>query len=143
MLTLFYEPLQIQTEWIQIVGSVRDLVWASVDDSDSGSVKDLVWYSIYASVGDSVCASVCASVDDSVRDSVGDLVWDSDSGSVWDSVWDSVRAYTSSFFKIQYEYDFSSAVKLWNAGFVPSFDGKKWRLHSGKTAEVVYERRRK
>ena len=34
---------------------------------------------------------------------------------------------------------FSSAVKLWDDGLVPNFDGKVWRLHSGKSADVVYE----
>ena len=33
----------------------------------------------------------------------------------------------------------SKAVKLWEAGLVPSFDGKVWRLHTGKDAQVVYE----
>ena len=119
------KEIALLDEWIQIVGSVR------------GSVKDLVWYSIYASVGDSVCASVGASVWDSVGASVWDSILDSDSGSVWGSV----MAYLSSFFKIKYTYDFSYAIKLWNSGFVPSFDGKKWRLHSGKKAEIVYEKK--
>jgi hypothetical protein len=61
--------------------------------------------------------------------------WDS----VWTSVRDSVWTYSSSFFAINYEYDFSSAVKLWESGLVPSFDGKTWRLHTGKDARVVYE----
>jgi hypothetical protein len=30
-------------------------------------------------------------------------------------------------------------MKLWEAGLVPSFDGKVWRLHSGKSADIVYE----
>jgi len=71
--------------------------------------------------------SVWASVGDSVRDSV------------WDSVRDSVWGYISSFISIEYERDYSSAVKLWEAGLVPSFDGETWRLHSGVNAEVVYE----
>jgi hypothetical protein len=72
-------------------------------------------------------ASVWASVRDSVRASVGA------------SVWDSVRAYTSSFFDIKYNLDFSPCIKLWEQGLVPSFDGTTWRLHSGKKAEIVYE----
>jgi len=119
-------------EWIQLVGSVRDSVWYSVRDS--------VWGSVGASVGDSVEASVW----DSVWNSVWTSVWGSVGASVWgsvvDSVWDSVKAYISSFFKIKYEHDLSSVIKLWNSGFVTSFDGKKWRLHSGKKAEVVYEK---
>jgi hypothetical protein len=67
----------------------------------------------------------------SVRASVRDRVWD--------TVWDSMRAYVFSFFAIQYEYDFTPATRLWERGLVPSFDGKTWRLHSGKQAKIVYE----
>ena len=98
-------------EWIS--------VWASVGNSVRDSVWASVWNSIWASIGHSVCDSVC--------DSIGN--------SVWDSVW----AFTSSFFAIDYKYDFSPAVKLWEAGLVPSFDGTTWRLHSGEKADVVYE----
>ena len=79
----------------------------------------------------------------SVRASVGASVWDSAWASVGASVWASVRAsvwaYMSSFFDIKYEHDYSSCVQLWEHGFVPSFDGKTWRLHAGKNADVVYE----
>jgi hypothetical protein len=68
-----------------------------------------------------------ASVSDSVR------------ASVWDSAWNSIWAYCSSFFDIPYAVDMSAAKKLWEAGLVPSFDGTTWRLHSGKSADVVYE----
>ncbi len=102
-------------------------VWASVSAS--------VWASVRASVWDSVGASVGASVWASVWDSVGASIW----ASVWDSVGASVWAYFSSFFAIDYEHDFSSAVKLWEAGLVPSFDGRTWRLHSGEKADIVYE----
>ena len=72
---------------------------------------------------------------DLVRDSVWASVW----YSVGDSVGDSVGGYISSFISIEYKADFSSAVKLWEAGLVPSFDGTTWRLHSGKNADIVYE----
>ena len=101
------------------------------------------WASVGASVGASVRASVRASVGASVGDSVwasdGDSVWASVGDSVWASVWASVRAYYSTFFNINYNHDFSSCVELWDRGLVPSFDGKTWRLHSGKKAEIVYE----
>jgi hypothetical protein len=58
--------------------------------------------------------------------------------SVWASVGDSVWAYISTFFDIPYKYDFSSTVRLWERGLVPSFDGKTWRLHGGKNAKVLY-----
>jgi len=97
------------------------------------------WASVMASVGnlvrDSVSDSVWDSVRASVRASIRASVWDSATASVRDSVW----AYISSFFAIKYEHDFSSAVKLLEAGLVPSYDGHVWRLHTGKDAHVVYE----
>lgn len=75
-------------------------------------------------------ASVMASVWDSVA-SVGD--------SVWDSVWASVYAYVFSFYDIPELRKYDCCVKLWEAGLVPSFDGKTWRLHSGENAEIVFE----
>ena len=81
------------------------------------------------------------SVRDSVRDSVGDSVW----ASVRDSVW----AYISSLFPNikKWEYidhaegvnPFQAGIDLWNMGLVPTFDGKIWRLHKGKRAEIVLE----
>ena len=119
--------------WASVRDSVGTSVWASVWDS----ARDSVW----ASVGDSVWASVR----DSVRDSVWDSVWDS----VRDSVWDSVGAYMSSLFPNikQWKYikheiggnPFQSGIDLWRAGYVPSFDGRTWRLHTGKNAKIIYE----
>ena len=96
---------------------------------------DSVRASVWASVRDSVWDSVWASVRDSVRASVGASVWASVGASVWASVW----AYISIFFDIEYKIDLSPAIELWNAGLIPSFDSKTWRLHSGEKAEIVYE----
>ena len=98
------------------------------DSVRAASVRESVWDSVWDSVR---AASVRESVWDSVRDSVRE--------SVWDSVWDSVWAYISTFFNINYRYDFFSVNELWNRGIVPSFDGKVWRLHSGKDASIIYE----
>ena len=89
------------------------------------------WASVWGADWGAAWASARALVGASVRDSVGD--------SVRDSVWASVVAYISTFFAIEYQHDFSSAVKLWEAGLVPAFDGTTWRLHSGKSADIVYE----
>uniref|UniRef100_A0A6M3LN66 Uncharacterized protein n=1 Tax=viral metagenome TaxID=1070528 RepID=A0A6M3LN66_9ZZZZ len=117
------------------------------------SVGDSVWASVGASVGDSVWASVGDSVWASVRDSVGDSVGDSVRASVRASVGDSVRAYIGSLFPnietwkyIKHEqgkYPYQSCVDLWKRGLIPSFDGKAWRLHSGKNASIVFEITRK
>jgi hypothetical protein len=97
----------------------------------------------WASVGASVRASIWASVGDSVRASiwasVGDSVWASVGASVWDSVRDSVRVYISSFFILDKVNPFQSCIDLWELGFVPSFDGKTWRVHAGEKAEIVFE----
>jgi len=113
-----------------------------------------VWASVWDSVRDSVGDSVGDPVGDSVRDSVWgsfrDSVWDSFRDSVWDSVGDPVWAYMGWIFKdciktwkyikhIKGEYPFQPAVDLWFMGLVSSFDGKKWRLHGGKDAKVLWE----
>ena len=100
------------------------------------SVVDSVLGSILASVWGSVLVSVRASVVDSVRVSV----WASVGASDWDSVWDSVWAYISSLFTNikKWKYvnhedgvnPFQSCIDLWKGGYVPSFDGKTWRLHT-------------
>ena len=100
-----------------------------VTDEQIGWLKE--WASVRALVG--------ASVGDLVRDLVSDSVGSSVSDSVWESVRASSWAYFSSFFAIEYKFDFSPAVNLWEAGLVPSFDGTTWRLHTGKPARVVYE----
>ena len=84
--------------------------------------EDLELLKKWASVEASVRASVEASVGDSVRASVEA----------------SVGAYVSSYFSIDYKFDFSSAIKLWEKGIVPSFNGKVWRLH-GKDGKVIWE----
>jgi hypothetical protein len=104
--------------------------WASVWNSVGDSVRDSGWESLADLVGGSGWDSVWTPVRDSVGASVGD--------SVWDSVANLVVVYISSFFAIYYEHNYSSAVKLWEAGLAPSFDGKTWRLHSGEKADIVY-----
>lgn len=113
--------------WTSAKTFVRDSVGTSVGDSVGVSIKDSVEASIWTSVGTSVWASIKASI--------RDFIWNS----VWDSVWDSLWGYMSSFFNIKYPYDFTSIIKLWEIGIVPSYDSKIWRLHSGKKANVIYE----
>jgi hypothetical protein len=36
-------------------------------------------------------------------------------------------------------YPFQSAADLWEMGLIPSFDGKKWRLHGGPNAKILWE----
>jgi hypothetical protein len=123
------EHLALLKAWASVRASVRDSVGANVGDSVMASV----WDSVRGSVRDSVMASVW----DSIGDSVMASVW----GSAGASVWDSIGAYISSFFASKYKHDFSPAIKLWEMGLVPSYDGKLWRLHGGKDAKVLWEGR--
>jgi len=112
------------------------------------------WDSVRASVRDSVRDFVGYSVGDSVSYSVRDFVGVSVGAKVGTSVWDSVWAYTGSLFILKQwkyidkrkkpfnkikGYPFQSAVKLWELGLVPSFDGETWRLHGGKKAKALWE----
>jgi hypothetical protein len=131
--------------------------WSMVGDSVRYSVRDSVRSSVRGSVGDSVGDSVRYSVRDSVRYSVRDSVRSSVRGSVGDSVgdsvWSSLWAYIGSLFAVQewkyidysnhiYQrgiYPFQACVDLWKMGLVASYDGKKWRLHGGKDAKILWE----
>jgi len=124
-----------------ISDSVMDSVWNSAMNSISDSVMDSVWNSVWNSVRNSVRDSAMNSVWNSVRNSVRD--------SVSDSVMDSVWAYLSSmFYKIEkwdgFDHDpgvnpFQSCIDLWESGYIASFDGKQWRLHTGEKANIVWE----
>jgi hypothetical protein len=126
--------------WDSVWASVRTSVWASVLDSVRTSVGASVLDSVRTSVGASVRDSVWASVWDSVGASIWDSVRTSVRTSVGDSVGDSVRDYIGSLFNIwDGDYKYQPVVDLWKRGFVASFDGKTWRLHSGKNTAIVYE----
>jgi len=135
---LLKEWASVETSiWTSVKGSVG----ASVRNSVGDYVGDSIWASVWTSVGDSIGASVETSIWTSVKGSVG--------ASVRNSVGDSIGAYIGSLFpnikKWKYikskdnNYPYQSVVDLWKRGFVPSFDGKVWRLHSGKDASTVFE----
>jgi hypothetical protein len=120
--------------------------WASVRAGVLDSVGESVGKSVWASVRASVRESV-----DSVRESVWESVWSSVRESVRESVWESVGAYIGSFFPnikkwrgVDHKkgvYPFQPTVTLWKQGLVPSYDGKIWRLHGGKKAEILFSYR--
>ena len=126
-------PLLIKSKKVTTKDIELLKVWDSVRASVRDSVRDSVRASVWASVGDSVRDSVRASV----RDSVGD--------SVWDSVW----AYISSLFPNIKQWKhakhkeginpYQSCVDLWKSGFIPSYDGKTWMLHSNTNAKIVFQ----
>ena len=125
------EQIELLKQWNLVRNSIRTSV-NLVGDPFSFSFNGLVWDFIKNSV--------------SVEISVLDLVWDSAFNLVWNSIkafaensvehlaLGSVRdlfgAYCSSFFNIKFDYDFSSAIKLWKQGLIPCTDGEYWYLVS-------------
>jgi len=149
------EIVDLVKKWASVRDSIRYSVWHSVGASVKASTRDSVGHSVKASirnsVGDSVWASAWDSVWHSVWNSVGESVWysvgvparKSIRHSVWNSVGDStgnsIGAYFSSFFDIDYKHDLSPAIKLWEMGLVPSYDGEVWRLHGKPNGKVLWE----
>lgn len=133
--------INLLKQWIEVQKSIEETVWDSVWQS----IKKSTWRSVFRSVHDSIQYSI----HNSIRESVWDSVWDS----IWESIHFSIEyalyAYTSSLFPniskwkyIEHEEGvnpFQSAIELWRSGFIPTFDGKTWRLHSGKDTKIVYE----
>jgi len=119
-------PKEITPEIIALVHE-----WASAADS----VWDVLW--------DTLDASVDANIWSTVVNEVWAVSWgDMDDSLIYPmraSMLDSVRGYTTSFFKIEYETDFSSIIKLWEMGLVPYNDGSRWYLHSQNG--VVWEKK--
>ena len=137
------EEINLLKKWASIWDSI--IVRVSIRES----IRDSIWDSVWDSVWDSISGSVLGSIRDSIWDSVWDSVWDSIRDSIRGSVLGSVRAYISSLYtgikKWKYfdhpegENPFQPCIDLWHRGFVPSFDGKIWRLHAGEKAEIVWE----
>jgi len=87
---------------------------------------------VWASMGASVRASVWASMGASVRASVRD--------SVWDYIGGLFPAITSwQYAKSLGPDPWRPLLTLWYGGYVPSYDGTAWRLHTGPKAEIVHE----
>ena len=138
-----HNPLLMPEPTISIDEAVELLrAWDSVRSSEWDSEWDLGWDSEWDLVWDLVWGSV--------GDLVGDLVYEAVKLlRVGTSVGASVGAYTSSLFPnikkwqgvehAEGENPFQSGIDLWMNGYVPSFDGKVWRLHAGETATIVWE----
>jgi len=109
--------------------------WANVWRGVGQSVWRSVWESVGQSVGRSVWESVERNVWRNVRRGVGRSVGQR----VGRNVWRTVSAYIASFFDIPSFAKYQPLWDLWDRGFVPSFDGKTWRLHHGPDATIVYE----
>lgn len=130
-------------KWTEVRTSVLDLVRQPVDDSLGWSVWDAVMARISQSVGHSIWDAVWDAVEAELPATTRIAsVKATLSISVTNSLW----VYVGSLFlpalpgeKQEVMRQFQPCVELWTAGFVPSFDGKIWRLHGGPAAQILYE----
>jgi hypothetical protein len=122
-------------DWHWVMASVKEYARESVGTA----VGESVWSSLWDSVGDTGSSLVRTSIVASVGASIWDSNWPSLRDSVLVSVWVAVWAYACSFFKTENVLRTAPAIKLWEAGLVPTWDGSVWRLHTGADAHIVYE----
>ena len=112
--------------------------WALVWDSTGGPFVDHVGYGVYNTVHLSIADGIATYAMDTITDYCDTC----GAGYSWQHVQFSVatfvRAYKISFLKIKLKYDLSPAIKLWNAGFFPSYNGNTWRLH-GYNGKVLWK----
>jgi len=117
--------IQLLKEW----SSINHYIFGSFEEGDPVwySVGGFVWESVWYSIGNSIWKSVAESV----------------KSSTWYSVRNFIYVYIGSLFpNIKKWGDVQqkqSGVCLWKLGFVPSYNGKVWRLYSGENAKIVWE----
>jgi len=144
------EDIDNLRKWDYVRTSMRNSVWESVNNYITTSIIS----SVRASIRSSLWEPVGEHVNNSVRRSVWNLA-DNPIKNSYNSCWidnsieNAIWAYLSSLFpnikkweSIDHEEEknpFHPCIDLWMRGFVPSFDGKVWRLHQGKDAKIVYE----
>ena len=110
--------------------------WAAIWDSIGDSFEDRIGRRVY----DAVYLCIADDIADFVMDTLTDLFdpCDYDYQDIQSSIIAFVWAYKASFLKVKLKYDLSPAIKLWNAGFFPSYDGNIWRLH-GYNGKVLWK----
>ncbi len=135
--------------WEPLRESIYPSVLAAIKESVTNSVRKSVRNSVDESAYAYIVESIVEYAAESVREYIDGAVKPDTKGYVRDSIFDSIYAYHGSMFFdikkwkcVDHEedgYPLQPAVNLWYRGFIPSFDGKVWRLHSGKDAKIVYE----
>jgi hypothetical protein len=128
-------------EWKTALETVLETVWGPVWGPAWGPAWETAWGPVLETVRETVRGPVLETVRETVREFIREIAWE--------SIPNIISTYISSFFPgiekwygIEHEpgvNPFQSGVDLWRAGFVPSFDGKTWRLHAGPKATVVYK----
>ena len=160
-----FNPLKDKSFDDEITPEILDLLkeWKNVYrtvlcDNTGKYNSDIITEIIKDSVGSEVYYLCRTSVYRTSRYMVSNQVWDTlqiitkltdntYAGDYFDDLTEAnADAFLSSFFSLErwgdiksepYENPFSSCIKLWELGLVPSFDGRRWRLNSYKG--IVYE----
>lgn len=128
------EEINLLHAWASVRNSTGNSFWASIWDTVWDTVGDTVGASVRDTIGDSIWDTFWASIEESVKDSLLASVKDSTTASVRDTL----GAYISSFFSIEFKYDFSPAVTLWEKGLIPTYNCKVWQLRGGEKAEILW-----
>ena len=162
------KEIELLEKWISVWDETWSLARFSDEECGVWIPTCSIWDSILSSAGSSVFNFVISSIWRKVKGSIAESVMDSIGYVGWTlvrtsfgtdiryavcdlakiSVWSFMVVYSSSFFELD-EWRFRGkkfrtnplqpAIDLWEAGLVPTFDGKVWRLHAGKNAQIVYE----
>ena len=147
---------------------VGDKKWLGVEDSVKSTIRASILVSTpenywidprskeWNYVGDSVVTNISKKlwpILDSIREAIENYKANLTDHDTLYSVDQGFWAYIGSFFpKIKYwsnfdhkegKYPFQIPVELWKKGFMPSFDGKIWRLHAGTEGKVLWEGQQK
>ena len=124
--------------------------WSSIGSSIGSSIRGSIWSSTGASIENSIWISIRSSIEISIGASVENSIWNSIGNSIRSSISirDSMWAYVGGLFPAITKWRYAESLgpdpwrpllTLWYGGYVPSFDGKTWRLHAGRNAQIVYE----
>jgi len=139
-------PTEEQIGWLnewrstrERVGVEKELMIYTVVGS---AVAEVVGAELWASVWDAVWNLACGKAESAIQARIkGEFFSTICASTVCRSIIDASVAYASSFFDVDYGYDFSAAVKLFESGLVPAYGGDVWLLYSGTEARSVYELR--
>jgi len=147
------EDIDLLVSWVSLYQSstldIIDTVFETIKKRFGSNLRELIWDTLVASTANKTASRIWKELDGTPLDEVpmNNLV----KRSFIFSFEALCYAYIGSLFpniyqwkKIQHkkgEYPFKPAADLWRKGLLPSFDGKIWRLHSGKNAKMVYEER--
>jgi len=138
------KPRNVSDQWIEERVYQWHAVRSTVGYAIWNTIWDAVWHAVWNVVEDAVWNAVWGAVWNVVRSAI----WDTIRNAVGDAALDAVYAYIGGLFPNITEWKhvehfgptpWKPLCDLWYAGYVPSFDGKIWRVHCGPKAEIKME----